>query len=327
MLFPQLFFTACSTWASHCSRSFFQAFGGATAALLLFLLVPGVPELASFLLRAHAGLRLQGHGNAAAGSVSVPGRGWGDFSAPPPSCPFFSASPSALLCSRSWLQSLSALTPEPRERGAESNPAACYPRPVWQHRCTVAITNSTTSSLWDVPVLPSSPVPWQGVQPGVQLPAGVGCRPPLSPTVPSAALPARCRHTAGGGGVSTGERAPAGLPAGRQPRPQKRLCREAGARRSGSLPRGCGQQEEGTAGEEALPVSRDIYHCSLSCRSSCSSLSPLLLRATCPRMQVTTFRRAWSVRGERHLRQQGQSLPDSAAGTVLPLPTLSPASM
>lgn len=158
----------------------------------------------------------------------------------------------------------------------------------------------------------------------MQLPAGVGCCLPLSPTVPTAALPARCRHTAGGGGVSTGERAPAGLPAECQPRPQKRLCREAGARRSGSLPRGCGQQEEGTAGEEALPVSGEIYHWSLSCRSSCSSLSPLLLRATCPRMQVTTSRRARSVRGERLLQQQGQSLPDPAAGTVLPLPAPTP---
>lgn len=47
--------------------------------LLLVLLAQGVPELASFLLRAHAGLCLQGHGNAAAGSVSLPGGGLRGF--------------------------------------------------------------------------------------------------------------------------------------------------------------------------------------------------------------------------------------------------------
>ena len=66
-----------------------------------------------------------------------PAEGWGDFSSPPPSCPFFSASPSALVCSQSSqarLQSLSATTPGPSAHGAESNPAACYPRQAWQCR-------------------------------------------------------------------------------------------------------------------------------------------------------------------------------------------------
>lgn len=47
--------------------------------LLLALLAQGVPQLASFLLRAHTGLRLQGHGSAAAGSVSLPGGGLRGF--------------------------------------------------------------------------------------------------------------------------------------------------------------------------------------------------------------------------------------------------------
>ena len=85
-----------------------------------------------------------------------------------------------------------------------------------------------------------------------------------------------------------------------------------------------GSGREGTAGEEALPVSGEIYHLSLSCRSVWSSLCPLRLRATCPRMHATTSRRAWCVRGERLLQQPGQSLSHPSAVTLLPLPAPSP---
>lgn len=89
-------------------------------------------------------------------------------------------------------------------------------------------------------------------------------------------------------------------------------------------PGAAGSGSKGSAGEETLPVSGEIYHLSLSCRSLWSSLCPLRLRVTCPRMHVTTCRRAWCVRGERLLQQQGQSLSDPSAATLLPLPAPSP---
>lgn len=127
----------------------------------------------------------------------------------------------------------------------------------------------------------------------------------------------------GGEGVSTRSRAPAGAP---------RLA-PAAAATGGSAqrpravplsPAAAGTGRTGTAGEEALPVPREIYHLSLSCRSACSSLCPLRLRATCLRMHVTTSRRARCVHGERLLQQQGQSLSGPSALTLLPLPSPSP---
>lgn len=215
------------------------------------------------------------------------------------------------------------MTPEPRACGAESNPAACYARPAWQHRCHYKHHHME----------------------------------PLGRTGPALLFPGLAGGAAWGAATcrcwllraSFPDRRQRSTASSLQTHSGRRWCEHSRARssrgsqlgasrgrRSGSaerpvpgeaaLSRGAaGSRRKGTAGEEALPVSGDIYHLSLSCRSSCSSLSPLLLRATCPRIQVTTSRRARCVRGERLLQQQGQSLPDSAAGTVLPLPAPSPA--
>lgn len=171
-----------------------------------------------------------------------------------------------------------------------------------------------------VPLLPSSSLAKQWVQVGLQLPTA-GCCVPLSPNDATAALPARCARDGRRRCEHREPRSSRGSQAGACPSSEGRSAERL---RAVPLSPAAAGRRTGTAGEEALPMSAEIYHLSLSCRSACSSLCPLRLRATCLRMHVTTSCRARCVRGERLLQQQRQSPSGPSAVMLLPLPSSSP---